>query len=185
MALVSDARTGAAGSVVGSPAWPSSAAGDSAQIRPIGPDEWPVLREIRLAALQDAPYAFCSTYADALGQTEEYWRGWLEPGIVLLAWHGGAPVGMVRVGPFRDDASAAGIYSMWVRPSHRGTGVADALIAAALAWAQQRGHARAVLEVVAGNERAVRAYERNGFAYIDLPCSYPGGRVMAHPLARP
>ena len=43
-------------------------------VRQLTPDDWRTLREIRLAALADAPDAFMTTYADAVGLDEQQWR---------------------------------------------------------------------------------------------------------------
>jgi GNAT superfamily N-acetyltransferase len=45
----------------------------------------------------------------------------------------------------------------------QGKGVAGALLLAAEDWARERGYARMTLNVFAGNERALRAYSRNGW----------------------
>jgi len=44
------------------------------EIRQIGPDDWKLLRATRLAALQDAPEAFESTYEGSLAFGEDEWR---------------------------------------------------------------------------------------------------------------
>ena len=43
------------------------------EIREVTPADWEVMREIRLAALQEAPYAFGSTYAREASFTQEQW----------------------------------------------------------------------------------------------------------------
>lgn len=62
---------------------------------------------------------------------------------------------------------AAVLNELFVRPEHRGTGVADDLMAAALeaARAQDLPLDRMVLDVDRGNERARAFYERHGFAH--------------------
>ncbi len=49
------------------------------------------------------------------------------------------------------------------RPDTRGTGAADALIAAGVEWATAAGCRAVRLQVIDGNERAERCYVRNGF----------------------
>jgi ribosomal protein S18 acetylase RimI-like enzyme len=52
---------------------------------------------------------------------------------------------------------------MWVHPSIRGTGVADELVAAVIAWARSEGAKWVRLKVIQGNDRARHFYERMGF----------------------
>lgn len=61
---------------------------------------------------------------------------------------------------------AAVLNEVFVRPKHRGTGVADDLLAAALSVArdQQLPLDRMVLDVDPENERARAFYERHGFS---------------------
>lgn len=61
---------------------------------------------------------------------------------------------------------AAVLNEVYVRPEHRGTGVADDLLEAALAVARSQDLPldRMVLDVDAENERARAFYERHGFA---------------------
>lgn len=45
------------------------------EVREITVDDWEVLRDVRLAALAEAPQAFGSTHAGEAAFTEEQWRG--------------------------------------------------------------------------------------------------------------
>ena len=64
------------------------------------------------------------------------------------------------------------LEQVYVDASHRGSGVADALLADAEARIRATGHSRAWLAVVAGNARARRFYERRGWV-DDGPVVYP------------
>jgi GNAT superfamily N-acetyltransferase len=133
-------------------------------VREVQADEWEFLRDVRLAALSEAPYAFGSTYAREAPFTEEQWRGRLssEHGVTFFAQAAGgvAPAGLAGV--YVEDG-AADLVSMWVRPSARGLGVGHALVAAAADWAKARGHDDLYLWVTESNTPARRLYERCGF----------------------
>lgn len=68
------------------------------------------------------------------------------------------------------------------RPSQRGRGLGDALMAAALTAAREAGHPAVVLSVREGNP-AVRLYQRHGFAPIGTVGNRVGGR-STHMLLR-
>jgi GNAT superfamily N-acetyltransferase len=56
------------------------------------------------------------------------------------------------------------VEQVYVAGRHRGTGVAAVLLAEAERQVRRNGHQRAWLAVAAGNERARRFYQRNGWA---------------------
>jgi ribosomal protein S18 acetylase RimI-like enzyme len=60
------------------------------------------------------------------------------------------------------DGRTAEIETLAVLPEHRGRGVGKALLDAARGMARERGATHATLSVVAGNEDALRFYEREG-----------------------
>src|SRR5439155_1526489 len=47
---------------------------DGIELRTVRPDDWTIWRDLRLAALAEAPYAFGSTLAQWQDQAEERWR---------------------------------------------------------------------------------------------------------------
>jgi ribosomal protein S18 acetylase RimI-like enzyme len=52
---------------------------------------------------------------------------------------------------------------MWVEPAARGSGIAEAIVAAVADWAVARDYPVIGLGVTAGNARAIAFYERLGF----------------------
>lgn len=72
------------------------------------------------------------------------------------------------------------VEQVYVSVQHRGSGVADALLAEAERLVRAGGHETAWLAVVAGNVRARRFYERNGWTDggpFDYPAAGPDGPI--------
>ncbi|MEV3937779.1 GNAT family N-acetyltransferase [Glycomyces sp. NPDC049804] len=136
------------------------------EMRALGADDWRLWRDLRLAALAEAPDAFGSRLADwqGDGDREERWRSRLAmPGSHnLVAEVDGAPAGMASGVPAEDPA-ARGLIAMWVRPASRGLGVGDALIRAVADRARAEGASELRLAVYEHNAAALRLYQRNGF----------------------
>lgn len=132
------------------------------------PDDWPSWRELRLAALAEAPYAFGSRLADwqGDGDREQRWRDRLGiPGSFnVIAVLDGQPAGMASGVPAEDSGEAAELISMWVSPVARGRGVGDRLVQAVEDWAWQAGAGVLKLAVTEGNDSAIALYRRCGFA---------------------
>ncbi|SDZ41831.1 Acetyltransferase (GNAT) family protein [Micromonospora pattaloongensis] len=128
--------------------------------------DWRVWRELRLAALAEAAYAFGSQLADwqGDGDREERWRGRLAiPGSYnVVAMLDGQPVGMASGVP-ADQECVVELISMYVAPVGRGRGVGDHLLRAVEQWARQVGARTLRLAVVEGNMNAWALYQRNGF----------------------
>ena len=127
------------------------------------PGDEPVLRALRLEALLDAPDAFGSTYERELARTTADWQRWLAPGVTFLLAEAGVPRGLVAGASDREDPAIVDLLAMWVHPLMRGTGAADALVAALLTWALERSAHRMRLMVISSNGRARQFYARHGF----------------------
>jgi GNAT superfamily N-acetyltransferase len=153
------------------------------EIRTLGPDDWQIKRELRLAALRDTPEAFGSTYADAARRDEEQWRAWPTGGARLFsAWSTPRePVGLAGADR-ADEPGTAYLFAMWVAPTARRQGVAGALIEAVSDWARTEGLTAVLLEVAPGNAAAEQAYLRYGFVPSDDEPSCPGGRCLRRGL---
>jgi RimJ/RimL family protein N-acetyltransferase len=137
-------------------------------IERITPAQWKLLRELRLAALVDSPDAFGQSYEDAVRQPESDWRQTAEAASRgdRRAWFigrddAGQAVGIVQARRRPPDDCL--LFSMWVAPAARRSGAGRALVQAVEDWGQTWGATRVVLWVIAGNEPAMRFYDRIGF----------------------
>lgn len=153
-------------------------------LRVLTADDWAIWRELRLAALAEAPYAFGARLADWQGHGDraERWRARLElPGSYnLVALIDGRPVGMASGVP-TSDAGVVELISMWVSPQARGRGVGDRLIEAVRRWAVEVGAREVRLAVTERNEPAEALYRRHGFRRTDAPARLvPDGARREH-----
>jgi GNAT superfamily N-acetyltransferase len=138
----------------------------------ISENDWRLWRDVRLAALADAPEAFGSGAQQEEALPEAAWRAMTRTAAIFVATASGTAVGVVAGLP-RESAGERGLGSMWVAPSWRGRGLAATLAAAVIAWARSEGCTRIGLWVAAGSPRARRFYQRQGFR--------PTGRTRPFP----
>ncbi len=132
------------------------------------------MRDVRLAALADAPDAFAATLAGELGQPEAEWRARIGALPWFLGFQDGQPAGLVAALPPRPGPGQAWhLVSMWVSPAARGGGLADLLVGAVTEHARRAGAGRVTLWVAVGNDRARAFYRRMGFT--------PTGRRQVYP----
>jgi len=131
----------------------------------VSPEEWRTWRDLRLAALREAPYAFESTLEEWTGDgdTEQRWRRRLsEVPFNVVAALAGVSAGMVSA-THPDDSGRTMLISMWVAPFARGRGAGDALVASVVNWARECGLQGVVLSVRVTNAHAAALYRRHGF----------------------
>lgn len=135
------------------------------ELRELTPDDWQAWRDLRQAALADAPAAFGSQLADWIDAEESRWRDRLN----VPGWHNliavldGTPVGMATGAPADDEEGVMHILSMWIAPAGRGQGIGDHLLTAIEQWALANSAHTLKLSVVEGNEKAHTLYLRNGY----------------------
>ena len=133
-------------------------------VREVNLGEWEELRDVRLAALREAPYAFGSSYAREAPFTREQWQGRLErPDAVTFFAQLPDLAEPAGLGGALEEDGVVEVVSMWVRPSARGYGVGAALVDAAADWAKARDHDTLYLWVTETNAPARLLYERCGF----------------------
>jgi len=123
-----------------------------------------ILRELRLEAMCEAPDAFGSTYEKEVARTTADWRRWMSPGVTFILYEPAGARGMVAGVRDETDPAVVHLMAMWVHPQIRGSGGANELVAAVVAWAESVGAKLVRLKVIQGNDRARHFYERMGFS---------------------
>ena len=115
-----------------------------------------------------------SDYLAALSvdQRETMWRTAVERGTprILVARTNASVVGWIAYGRCRDDGSGPDVGEIWAiyaAPTAWSTGVGQALWKAACRDLQEQGYRSVTLWVIRENARAIRFYERSGFAIED------------------
>jgi ribosomal protein S18 acetylase RimI-like enzyme len=149
-------------------------------VRRIRPHEGAAYREIRMRALDDAPAAFGTTYAQAAARDDRWWsdraRTTAAGGsdAIFFAELGGELRGLV--GGTRSASGRVELISMWVDPASRGLAIGGRLIDAVANWAGAERAAGAdvlYLWVTRGNTPAIALYERHGFSLTGVRQPHP------------
>jgi ribosomal protein S18 acetylase RimI-like enzyme len=136
-----------------------------------------------MEALQDAPTAFGTTYADAAALADDDWRqraaenatSPVSATFIAVAeddrW-----VGMASSGPLNEVPGTAHIHGVYVTPAHRGqtAELATQLVDAGIRWARDNTEASwLTLGVHEDNQRAQAFYRRVGFTETGKIVPYP------------
>ena len=108
--------------------------------------------------LQESPNALYHTIQDEFDEVLSELR---EDGELRVAVHGTALVGFVTVRTAEDDR--AEIPHLYVRKSHRGRGIGQRLVEAAMEWARGRGRKWIRAMAVIENREALEFFTRIGF----------------------
>jgi ribosomal protein S18 acetylase RimI-like enzyme len=152
-------------------------------VRRARPQEWRELRALWMEALQDAPTAFGTTYADAAALADDDWRqraaenatSPVSATFIAVAeddrW-----VGMASSGPLNEVPGTAHIHGVYVTPAHRGqtAELATQLVDAGIRWARDNTEASwLTLGVHEDNQRAQAFYRRVGFTETGKIVPYP------------
>lgn len=89
----------------------------------------------------------------------------------VLAFDGDTPVGLINCLEGLSTFKArplVNVHDVAVLASHRGRGIAEAMMAEVERMARERGACKLTLEVLSGNAPAMRLYQRIGFAGYQL-----------------
>lgn len=134
-------------------------------VRRLEPTEWPTALNLRVAALTESPGAFGSTVVRERGLPLEAWQARLTGNAWFAAFDAEIAVGLA-CGVRTEAPDEREMTGVWVAPSHRGTGIGDALVTSVRDWAALQGAHRLKLEVVRINESAINLYTRHGFEVV-------------------
>lgn len=134
--------------------------------RRLGPEDLGAFRAIRLEALEREPAAFASLREAWAALPEAEWLRRLTANPVFAAFDGAEPVGLIGLLPETGPRTGhrASLVMVYLRAEYRGRGLAAALFAGVEAEARRFGLRQIELGVAAENHRALRFYERMGFA---------------------
>jgi RimJ/RimL family protein N-acetyltransferase len=137
------------------------------------------MRALRLEMLADSPLAFLETLAQAAARPHaEYRRRIVQASTgsrlaQFVADPGGRLIGHAGGTVLPEEPDVTVVFAVYITPAHRGTTALPELIEAVAAWSRAAGRPDLMLEVVVGNDRAVRAYERLGFVDTGVRVPHP------------
>lgn len=139
-------------------------------VRRIQLGEIELYKQIRLASLKDAPYAFETTYESAVQRSDETWRERAESGAqgndgaTFLVFSDDRPIGMAALFRSQGQMDLGELMQVWVSPDYRGSRVAWDLMDAIFRWAKEHNFRRIIAGVTNVNPRAIAFYARYGFS---------------------
>jgi RimJ/RimL family protein N-acetyltransferase len=137
------------------------------------------MRALRLEMLADSPLAFLETLAQAAARPHEDFRRRIIQASTgrglaqFVADPGGRLIGHAGGTVMPEEPDVTIVFAVYITPEHRGSGVLDDLVDAVADWSRAMGRPELMLEVVVGNDRAVRAYERLGFIDTGVRVPHP------------
>jgi len=158
---------------------PAGPGGAAATIRRIRPTDAARMRALRLEMLADSPLAFLETLAEHAARSHSEYtariaRAAVDPTFAqFVADPGGPFVGHLGGMALPDDPTVTVIFAVYLTPAWRGSGLLAELVGTAAAWSRAAGRPELMLEVVVGNDRALRAYQRLGFVDTGVRVPHP------------
>ena|SRR5215211_885667 len=131
-------------------------------IRRAEPEDWEVVRDIRLRMLREEPDAYASEYQTEAHFEPSLWKQRLATAASYLAFDDDQALVGIATGLETGDGDTY-VVGMYVAPETRGSGCAHQLLDAIADLASRRHGKRLVLEVADSNIRAARSYRSYGF----------------------
>jgi ribosomal protein S18 acetylase RimI-like enzyme len=131
-------------------------------IRRAEPEDWEVVRDIRLRMLREEPDVYASEYQTEAQFEPGLWKQRLATAASYLAFDDDQALVGMATGLQTGDGDTY-VVGMYVAPETRGSGCAHQLLDAIADLAIRRHGKRLLLEVAESNIRATRSYRSYGF----------------------
>ncbi|GIF48921.1 acetyltransferase (GNAT) family protein [Asanoa ferruginea] len=154
------------------------------EVRRVRPGDAAITRALRLEMLADSPLAFLETLAQAAARPHAEYAARIAEHSTgdrvaqFIAVADGRVIAHAGGTAIADEPGVTVIFAVYVTPTWRGKGLTSALTAAVSEWSRTAGRPDLMLEVVVGNDRAVRAYERVGFVDTGVRLPHPTTAAM-------
>ena len=129
-------------------------------------DQWRILKDVRLRALEEAPDAFGTTLVEGQKRTDRDWQDMARDHATLadrayfMAYVGDNSCGMA--GCYRTASDVVMLTAMWVAPEFRGQKIGEQIVRAVIKWAGAGG-ASTIEAWVSENNPARIFYQKIGF----------------------
>jgi len=147
-------------------------------IRRTEKDDAQIIRDLRIAALSDAPYAFGTKLEDVLREPFEKFisdavrHSESDVSTSFIALSKNEPIGMIGAF-FEQPSQRAFICSLWVKDTYRGGVVGSSLLRTAINWLAKRGAQECHAWVADLNSRAIKFYGTHNFLNSGIAQSLP------------
>lgn len=150
-------------------------------VRRVKDADYATVFSLRLEMLADTPLAYLDTVAEHVARPASVWRDRIagaaqgpERAQFLAIGEKGHLLGQAIGITYDQFPGSTVVVGVYVRPAARGGEVLAGLIGAVAEWSRAHERETLVLEVVEGNGRAERAYQKLGFVRT--------GRRVPHPV---
>ena len=142
-------------------------------VRSLAADEGLLLKQLRLAALQESPDAFSPTFEAANLHDDDYWKQSARKTVaaaqfdIFIAEIDCLPIGLVsgQVSGKADETQTGHIGMMWADPNVRGSGVGRQLLNHVMDYLRELDCRTIELTVTETNQGAINLYESTGFVF--------------------
>ena len=138
-------------------------------IRTIAEFEHALVRDLRLAAVRDAPSCFAESEPEVSAKPESYWqdltRALTSTHVMFVAETDGVPRGSVYGLPDNNNPGGGRVGGMWVDSSYRRRGLGRELLQGVENWAREQGFSTIRLWVPTHSAEACGLYSGFGFAF--------------------